>query len=49
MNGILTEHLKGVLVQNNFQLLFNREIKTTREFFMQATFIVSLLQGIATH
>ena len=32
MNGIITEHLKGVLVEKNFQMLLNREIKGAREF-----------------
>ena len=31
MNKILTEHLKGVLAKNNFQILFKKERKKERE------------------
>ena len=51
MNGILTENLKGVLVEKqfpNFVQQINKKYES-ESFFMQAKFIVSLLQAILTH
>ena len=40
MNGILTQHLKGVLVEKqSFQMLLNREIKSKREFLCKQTLL----------
>ena len=40
INGILIEHLKRVLVKkNNIQMLFNRELKSIREFLFKQSLL----------
>ena len=47
MNGILTDHLNVFWLKNSFQMSFNIEIKRRERVFMEAKFIVSLLQAFA--